>query len=54
MTGLRKSDKKIKKQKKKYILNAKRFKVVIDELKERISAKSEKLMRYRTRDNQYR
>ena len=54
MTGLRKSDKKIKKQKKKYILNAKRFKVVIDELKERISTKSEKLMRYRTRDNQYR
>ena len=35
-------------------MKAKGFKLVIEELKQRISAKSEKLRYYRTRDNQYR
>ena len=35
-------------------MKAKGFKVVIEELKQRISAKSEKLRCYRARDNQYR
>ena len=49
MTGLRKSNKKIKKQKKNQGRNTDLMqKVVIEELKERISTKSEKLMRYRT------
>ena len=49
MTGLRKSDKNIKKQKKNQGRNTDLMqKVVIEELKERISTKSEKLMRYRT------
>ena len=39
---------------KKYRIKAKGFKVVTEELKQRISEKSEKLRRYRTRDNQYR
>ena len=39
---------------KKHIMKAKCFKVVIEELKQRISAKSEKLRFYRAWDNQYR
>ena len=35
-------------------MKAKGFKVLIEELKQRISAKSEKLRCYRARDNQYR
>ena len=35
-------------------MKAKGFKVVIEELKQRISAKSEKLRCYCARDNQYR
>ena len=51
MTVLRESGKKIKKKKKeevrkKYRIKAKGFKVVVEELKHRISAKSEKLGGY--------
>ena len=42
-----------KKLGKKYRMKTKGFKVVIEELKQRISAKSEKLRFYRARDNQY-
>ena len=51
MAGLRESGKKIKKKKeelrKKYRIKAKGFKVVVEELKQRISTKSEKLSRSR-------
>ena len=51
MIGLRESEKKIKKESRTKV---KGFKVVIEELKQRISAKSEKLRRYSTGSNQYR
>ena len=57
MTGLRESGKKIKNKKrtKEKIQNeGRRFKVVIEELKQRISVKSEKLRCYRAQDKQYR
>ena len=58
MTCLRESGKKIKNEKKKlgkkYRMKAKGFKVVIEELKQRISAKSEKLRFYRAQGNQHR
>ena len=51
MVGLRESGKKIKKKKeelrKKYRIKAKGFKLVVEELKQRISTKSEKLSRSR-------
>ena len=39
---------------KKYRIKAKGFKVVVEELKQRITAKSEKLRGYHARDSQYR
>ena len=58
MTGSRESGKKIKKIKKeklgKYRVKAKGFTVVNEELKQRVSAKSQKLRCYRKRGNQYR
>ena len=59
MTGLRKSGKKIKKKKKeelrkKYKIKVKCFKVITEVLKQRISAKSEKLRYYDARGKQYR
>ena len=54
MTGLRESGKNEKKElRKKSRMKAKGLKVVIEKLKQRISAKSEKLRFYRARDNQY-
>ena len=54
MTGLRESGKNEKKElRKKCRMKAKGLKVVIEKLKQRISAKSEKLRFYRARDNQY-
>ena len=50
MTGLRESGKKTKKKeelRQKYRIKAKGFKVVIEKLKQRISAKSERLRCYR-------
>ena len=54
--GKWKKDKKRQKGelRRKYRIQAKGFKVVIEELKQRVSAKSETLRRYRTRGNQYR
>ena len=54
--GKWKRDKKRKTEelKKKYGIQIEGFKVVIEELKQRISAKSEKLRRYHARGNQYR
>ena len=46
--------KKKKKLGQKYRMKAKGFKVVIEELRQRISAKSEKLRFYRAQGNQYR
>ena len=55
LQGKRKKDKKCKKELgNKYRMKAKCFKVVVEELKQRISAKSEKLRCYCARDNQYR
>ena len=56
LKGKSKKDKKQKKEelRKKYRIKAKDFKVVIEELKQRMSAKSGKLRRYRARGNQYR
>ena len=53
--GKWKKDKKRKKEKlrKKYRIKVKGFKVVIEEMKQRISAKSEKLRRYGARGKQY-
>ena len=49
-----KKDKKTKKKlQKKYEIKVKGFKVVIEELKKRISAKSKKLRHYQARGNQY-
>ena len=58
MTGLRESRKKIRKRKKeelrkKYRIKVKGSKVVAEELKQTISAKSEKLRDYSARGNQY-
>ena len=50
MTGLRESGKKIKKERKN--LKAEGFKVAIEKLKQRISAKSEKLRQCLTQYNQ--
>ena len=52
MTGLKKSEKMIKKEKKeelkkKYRINAKCFKVINEEMKQILSAKSEKSRHYR-------
>ena len=59
MIGSSESGKKIKKKKKeelkkKYRIKVKCFKVVIEELKQRISAKCEKLRRHGARGKQYR
>ena len=58
MIGSRESGKKIKKIKKeelgKYKIKAKGFTVVNEELKQKVSAKSQKLRCYRKRGNQYR
>ena len=51
---LKKDKKRKKKLQKKYEIKVKGFKVVIEELKQRISAKSKKLRHYQARDNQYR
>ena len=58
MTGFRESGKKIKKRKKeelrkKYRIKVKGLKVVIEELKQIISAKSEKLRIYGARGKEY-
>ena len=58
MTGLRESRKKIRKRKKeelrkKYRIKVKGSKVVVEELKQTISAKSENLRDYSARGNQY-
>ena len=58
MTGSRESRKKIRKRKKeelrkKYRIKVKGSKVVVEELKQTISAKSEKLRDYSARGNQY-
>ena len=54
--GKWKKDKKRKKEelRMKYRIKVKGSKVVIEELKQRISAKSERLRRYHARGNQYR